>query len=147
MIPNFKAYPKSGKKKSAKSRWKSKCLRVWSEIVRAGGRCERCGAPARDAHHIIPRGTSPTMGWFDLRNGIALCFQCHSVHGPHSLDVDEQIAFRDWVRGWLARKGVDYEVLRVVCKAPGKISEYDYEVLYGLLLTQRRGHVSGKDDR
>jgi len=141
MFTNFKV---GKKKKSAKRRWKEKCLRLWSETIRARakGKCERCAQPARDAHHIIPRGTAPSMGWFDLNNGVALCFQCHRVHGAHSLDVDEQIAFRDWAKGHLARKGVDYEVLKVMCKAPGKISEFDYEILYGLLTEERKTHVS-----
>jgi len=82
------------------------------------------------------------MGWFDLNNGIGLCFQCHRVHGPHSLDVDEQIEFREWVRGYLARKGVDYETLKIRCKAPGKIPEGDYVFLYEELKRERAKYLS-----
>jgi hypothetical protein len=113
-----------------------KCLRVWGEIIRgrAGSKCQRCGRlGSLDAHHIIPRGTGATMGWFDLNNGIALCFQCHRVHGAHSIDVDEQLCFREWVKGWLAAKDIDYDILKIRCKAGGKISEFDYSVLLALL--------------
>jgi hypothetical protein len=134
-------FPKKFKTKASASRtWRKKCLKLWGEIIRlrAGGRCQRCGGEARDAHHIIPRGTHPNMGWFDLDNGIALCFQCHRVHGPHSLDVDEQIAFREWVRGWTARRnGGSYEVLKIRCQARGKIDLFAYTLLYRILRKER----------
>lgn len=133
-------FPKFGKKKSTSKSLRKKCLKLWSEIIRgrASGMCEVCGRPAKDAHHIIARGTSPNMGWFDLNNGIALCFQCHRVHGAHSLDIDEQIAFRDKMILHLARKGVDYETLKVRCKAAGKIPQESYGMLHIALLSDRQ---------
>jgi hypothetical protein len=83
------------------------------------------------------------MGWFDLDNGIALCFQCHRVHGPHSLDVDEQIAFREWVKGWTwERSGASYEVLKIRCQSRGKIDVFGYTLLYGILKKEREKYGS-----
>ena len=77
------------------------------------------------------------MGWFDLDNGIALCFQCHRVHGPHSLDVDEQIAFRAWVKEWMWEKNRSYDTLKIRCQAKGKIDLFSYTVLYDILKKER----------
>jgi hypothetical protein len=133
-------FPKLGKKKSPAKTLRKKCLKLWSEIIRgrANGLCEVCGKPAKDAHHIIARGTAPSMGWFDVDNGIALCFQCHRVHGAHSLDIDEQIAFREKMIAHLVRKGIDYETLKIRCKAKGGIAHSDYGMLYLALLSDRQ---------
>jgi hypothetical protein len=145
------AFPKIGKKSRSRKSWKDACLRLWGEAIRlrAGGRCQRCGKEASlDAHHIIPRGTSPHMGWFDPNNGVALCFQCHRVHGPHSLDIDEQIAFRSWVAAWLKGRSVDYEILKIKCKSRdgGRITEFEYQILRRLLIDERN-KARGTHDR
>jgi 5-methylcytosine-specific restriction endonuclease McrA len=46
-------------------------------LERAGGRCERCGAPARDIHHLEPVYAT---GRADSENPEllqALCLRCH----------------------------------------------------------------------
>lgn len=85
------------------------------------------------------------MGWFDLDNGIALCFQCHRVHGAHSLDVDEQIAFREWMKTWLKTRAVSYDVLKIRCSATGKIGDFEYSVLYSEL--KKEGAKYGDPNR
>jgi hypothetical protein len=56
---------------------KKSCDVLWSQIIRAGGYCEKCGArPEKlDAHHVYGR-TNHRLRW-DLRNGVALCYRCH----------------------------------------------------------------------
>ena len=67
---------------------------LWSHLVkhRSGNKCQRClSIVAVQAHHIIERRYTATR--WDLRNGIALCLNCHSrVHAkvvqivpPHDL--------------------------------------------------------------
>jgi hypothetical protein len=141
-VPVDCAFPKTVKK-SAKRLWKNKCLEMWSKVVRlrAGNRCERCPASAKEAHHIIPRGTHPHMGWFDLNNGVSLCFNCHQTHGAHSLDFDEQVDFNKWVRSVCARRGVDYDVLKMKCKAPGSMTEFDLKIMYDILRKEKEKYV------
>jgi 5-methylcytosine-specific restriction endonuclease McrA len=68
------------------SRAASECdqRRAWREAVlaRAGHRCERCGDPASDAHHIWRKSAG---GPFELWNGTALCRKDHSAVHDHSI--------------------------------------------------------------
>ena len=62
------------------------CDKLWSRAVKAdwNGRCAVCGGEARDSHHLIPRQHYATR--YDIRNGIALCYQCHQAcpkRSPH----------------------------------------------------------------
>ncbi len=45
-------------------------------IARAKGRCQLCGAPGCDVHHIMHQGPYPHMR-YDLENVILLCKGCH----------------------------------------------------------------------
>jgi 5-methylcytosine-specific restriction endonuclease McrA len=45
-------------------------------LDRADGRCEHCGSPAHDAHHIVPRA----LGGADTMDNLeALCSECHQA--------------------------------------------------------------------
>jgi len=54
-------------------RWRVLRERV---LERTGGRCERCGAPAREIHHVAP----VWAGGGDSSPLLALCAACHLVH-------------------------------------------------------------------
>ena len=58
------------------------CKRVkeWRIAVRlrAGGRCERCGGPGSEAHHVKPWHSHPDKR-VDLTNGRWLCPACHKL--------------------------------------------------------------------
>ena len=51
---------------------------LWSRAIRAKahGRCQLCGAPAEQAHHVVPRRKKVLR--HDIENGVALCFRCHA---------------------------------------------------------------------
>ena len=40
--------------------------------------CQRCGAPATEADHIVPRSVAPHLE-LDVDNGQALCSPCHKI--------------------------------------------------------------------
>ena len=50
----------------------------WARAVleRDGYTCRRCGAPATEADHIIPRSIAPHLA-AEVSNGQALCTSCH----------------------------------------------------------------------
>jgi hypothetical protein len=91
------------------------CLKLWGALVRSrdGGLCQKCYIPGNQPHHIIPRGTSPNMGWFDLDNGVTLCVNCHKFRGAHATSFETQQAYQMWQKTWLAGKGIDYEIMRI----------------------------------
>lgn len=71
---------------------KRSCDSIWSELVRAGGHCERCGATSEQsqlhAHHAYGRNNH-RLRW-ERRNGVCLCARCHRrVH-------DEPLEFALW---------------------------------------------------
>jgi hypothetical protein len=52
---------------------------LFSRIVRSRESCQRCGAPATDCAHIVPRRYSATRCLED--NAWALCRSCHRLTG------------------------------------------------------------------
>jgi hypothetical protein len=71
--------PISKSRKRTVSSVKKSCDRLWSEIVRAGGECERCGRTSEEsqlhAHHVYGRNNHRLR--FEPRNGVCLCARCH----------------------------------------------------------------------
>lgn len=134
--------PKKAKKTKSSQRVRSdlakKCLRIWSEIIaaRSGNMCQKCGKIARDSHHIIARGRSIGLSWFDIDNGVRLCYTCHR-DGAHSIDFDKQVGFQKWVSQYLERKGIDYEQFKVRMKARNSVSKIDLINMYGYLVGKR----------
>ena len=45
-------------------------------MVYAGGRCEYCGAPAGEVHHVAGERPSDT-GFYDIERVRAVCVACH----------------------------------------------------------------------
>lgn len=134
--------PKKAKKKKSSQRVRSdlakKCLRIWSEIIAAlsGNLCQKCGKTARDSHHIVARGKSIGMSWFDIDNGVRLCYTCHR-DGAHSIDFDKQVEFQKWVALYLERNGIDYEEFKIRMKARNSMTKLDLLNMYGYLIGRR----------
>ncbi|MGD9276339.1 MAG: HNH endonuclease [Candidatus Pacearchaeota archaeon] len=83
---------------------KRKADRLWSEIIKSKGRCEMCGKPANNPHHIVGR-RNHALRW-DIRNGCLLCANCHtfSKFSAHQ----DPIGFLEWFK--IVRND-DYEYL------------------------------------
>jgi hypothetical protein len=85
-------------------------------------------------HHIVPRKKHIHPGWFRYDNGITICaIPCHAEEA-HSPDVDRQIEFREWVKGWLKERGIDYDTLKALCWSRGKMTTEDLKLLHQQLL-------------
>jgi hypothetical protein len=89
---------------------KKSCDRLWSEIVRAGGECERCGRTSEEsqlhAHHVYGRNNHRLR--FEPRNGVCLCARCH--RWTH----DNPLMYADWFQShraedadWLFEEGAE----------------------------------------
>lgn len=99
-----------------------KCDDLWGKLIRARGKCERCGKTTNlQAAHIISRSHHKTR--HVLENGVCLCAGCH-IFWSHK-EPDE---FVDWVR---KTRGEDiHDKLRLIANGPDKPDyEYRYKVL------------------
>lgn len=67
------------KQKPSKRTLEKDCLELWSLCVRArDGVCRMCGSDkSLTAHHI--RSVSNAATRYDIDNGMALCWKCHSL--------------------------------------------------------------------
>lgn len=74
-------------------RWE-RAVKVWRAAVLARDqyRCQDCGNPATDVHHILPWRAYPALR-VDPGNGISLCRSCHC----RTFGREEQIAERYFV--------------------------------------------------
>jgi len=75
---------------------KNKADKLWSQIIRAKnkGRCEVCGKPANNPHHIISR-KNLALRW-DVRNGCLLCSGCHTLKRK-SAHADPMWFISEWL--------------------------------------------------
>ena len=106
------------KKKPKRSTMMHKCDKLWSLIIRSGGRCEICGSfKAQNPHHVIGRRNF-NLRW-DIRNGCLLCSN-HHTSGKFSAHNDP-IWFMKWFK---ENRGDDYEYL---VKKKNKIWDRDYD--------------------
>jgi len=139
-----KQYRKKGRKKrrtlrqegiSERSKWIRSTRKLWGKIIiaRDRGICQRCGRPGNQPHHIIHRGTAVNPGWFDLKNGVCLCAGCHVWHGAHATSFRDQQAFNEWVRGWLERRGVDYDDMEMRYNSRSRMNVDEIKITYDLL--------------
>lgn len=63
---------KNWRRKGSYKRW-----RMWV-LLRDDYHCQLCGSTRRlSAHHIIPASVCPELR-YDIRNGLTLCWQCHT---------------------------------------------------------------------
>ena len=91
----------------AKGRLREIADKLWSLAVRDDWvhKCATCGRITDDyrieAHHIIPRQHQATR--YELRNGIALCSQCHKF--------DPEISPHQNAAGWMEWLGIHHEEL------------------------------------
>jgi hypothetical protein len=101
---------------------KKKCDDLWGKLVRARGRCERCGKTTNlQAAHIISRSHGKTRHL--LENGVCLDAGCHIFWGHKNPDE-----FVDFIR---ETRGQDiYERLREIANGSEKP---DYEKAYQIL--------------
>ena len=75
--------------------------KLWSQIIRSRGKCERCNKDTTlAAHHINPRNKFNTR--WDLENGVCLCYRCH-IHWAHK-DVPDAA---EWFKERLGEKQYD----------------------------------------
>ena len=72
-----------------------KLIELWTRAVfkRDHGICQKCGARAVDAHHIIHKDKGFLR--YHLDNGVALCRQCH--------DLDAQGRLRGWCMEYIGK--------------------------------------------
>jgi hypothetical protein len=86
--------------------------RVFSQIVRSRGACERCfDSYELDCAHIFGRGFWPTR--WDEDNALCLCRSCH--RRAH----DFPDAFMAWVEQRMGTEALD--ALRLKAHAPSKV--------------------------
>jgi hypothetical protein len=87
---------------------------LWKLCIfkRDRGICQKCGAPATDAHHIIHKD-SEKGGFlrYHIDNGVALCRACH--------DQDAQGRLLRWCVAWMG-EGKYYALKREAHSRLGK---------------------------
>lgn len=102
---------KDPKDKWNRTRWKKEILKLWSKKVRKENnyKCAWCTRenPLNHAHHIVARSISNIYAWFDLHNGMVLCFRCHIYR--LKAEPDDYIAVRD---SHLTEKDLTYQELK-----------------------------------
>lgn len=81
----MKKSPLKKKSSTDKAKIVKQCDTLWSKIVRARHpKCEWCGKPSTDAHHMVGRRRSAYLRHC-LENGVALCASCHfNFHSKES---------------------------------------------------------------
>jgi hypothetical protein len=71
---------------------------------RANHRCEKCGQPATQTHHVYTRDFHRIR--YDRHNLVALCFSCHKGrNGAHDSPLD----FMEWFKSY---RPEDYAFIR-----------------------------------
>lgn len=112
---------------ASRKQLKKKCDDLWGKIIRARGKCERCGkTTGLQAAHIISRNYGKTRHL--LENGVCLCNGCH-IFWAHK-EPDE---FVDWIRE--TRGDNTFYRLRRIANQDGKA---DYEKAYLILKEEEK---------
>jgi 5-methylcytosine-specific restriction endonuclease McrA len=70
-------------------------------LKRDNNTCRKCGKPAKNVHHIIPRNRS-----FDdsVENLVTLCKKCHRATDNQYIRVKETAYTRKWVSENMEKK-------------------------------------------
>lgn len=124
---------KKQKSKTNRATVIKRCSILWSKKVKAvtNGRCAVCGSTSGvQSHHIVRKSTRMHRGWFDLDNGIPLCFQCH-YSGIHSLHFPTTKIFQYKIEQYIKRKGITYDALYQKCQGRVDVA-YLEEVAFSL---------------
>lgn len=111
-------FPKKYRKSKNKTIIKY-CLGKWANIIKLIGYCEICGDKNSQlhGHHIVKRGWRLCTGWFLLKNGLCVCWKCHSkIHDTNFNVVQE---YHKKIIAVLDRKGINYDLLHLECKSRG----------------------------
>ncbi len=118
-----------------RSAWRKATLVLWGKLIRDRDKyCQWCrGSNRITAHHIIARGITPgnKLAWFDLNNGVTLCYRCH-IHRLKAMP-DEYIIFRD---DWMLKRGLNYQKMRIKYNTICKLPLCDIKLIYGDLKKQ-----------
>jgi hypothetical protein len=80
-----------------------RCDALWSQIIKAPGKCFRCGTTeGLQAAHIIGRAQRVVRWSVMPPNGICLCHSCHRLFDTHRIDrqalIHAAIGFREHER-------------------------------------------------
>ena len=109
-LPKKKWLKKTASRKSIYNTWVKINLCLWGMLIVARDKhCQWCGrTDTLTPHHIIARGSTHSckMAWFDLTNGITLCFQCHIIklkQSPHR--------YVEFIDRWLSERGLSQKSL------------------------------------
>ena len=112
-------------KKPSKKTLRNKMDKLCSEMVRARGRCDRCGKTQNlQCAHIISRSHLATR--WSLDNLLCLCPDCH-INFAHK----NPLAFADWVRGKIGEE--KYDLLKEVANHTTDYCVADYELKLKIL--------------
>jgi len=92
-------------RKITKKGIKKKADKLWSEIIRAKGKCEVCGETRYlNPHHVVGRRNHAVR--FDLRNGVCLCSGCHTFRTRSA--HQDPLWFMKWFEG---KRKEDYDYI------------------------------------
>lgn len=112
--------------KPCKSSLTKKLDKICSEIVRARGKCQRCGKiEYLQTAHIFGRRYR-ILRW-NLGNLLCLCYPCHFIFAHQN-----PVEFVEWVKDLI---GFDnYEEIRKLARSDKKLSLSDMQELYDNLV-------------
>lgn len=72
----------------------ARCDKLWAAIIKAPGKCSRCGRrDTLEAAHIIGRAQRVVRWSISPRNGICFCHACHWLFDNYKLDRNAEIAY------------------------------------------------------
>ena len=123
--------------KKRKPKTSKHCDKLWSEMVRAAGKCAICGRSdvQLHAHHLITR--SARFFRHNLNNGMCLCPRCHEFNIGDVVDGVRRISahqtpefFREWMWAHLPEQAAWWEKNRYAVAGGAKI---DYDQVYDAL--------------
>jgi len=115
--------PKGKKKLPSKTTVRNRMDAKWSKIVRSVGFCEYCKASNAQlhAHHIIGIRNLDTR--WNLKNGICLCANHHTVSSTFSAHETPE-KFREWLIEYSGKERLD--LLKIESRKGTKFTIHDY---------------------
>ena len=88
---------------------------LWRDIIKVDGICEWCGKSdgVLHSHHIMGRSRQ-SLRW-NLRNGVCLCYSCHTPYGAHSPNAALVEKYICWIKSY---RPDDWKYLKDKLKQP-----------------------------